>query len=229
MRLRKSPRSRNTSHALSGRRRSNYTRSATGAEPRAYSLPDAKEVPRLSAGSAWHQLRLVWQFNWKTAKSDVGCHTVLLTLVGRASAELTELEPQLSIHKLADDEPRREALPDPERGAVRAPPVRLERAVADLGVIDEPAAAVVGGLHHRAVDSSGVVVYDGSGLSRHNLVTPETLVKTLVAMMRVGQTALAPTMGDRFLKIDLCDPEVAAGEIARRIARLRTNGRDDIC
>ncbi|GAC1605497.1 MAG: MFS transporter [Pseudarthrobacter sp.] len=38
---------------------------AAGGEARAYSLPDALDVPRLSAGSAWHQMRLVWQFNWK--------------------------------------------------------------------------------------------------------------------------------------------------------------------
>jgi putative MFS transporter len=52
---------------------------ATGAEPRAYSLPDAKEVPRLSAGSAWHQLRLVWQYNWKiTAAAWSLFFTILL-------------------------------------------------------------------------------------------------------------------------------------------------------
>jgi biotin carboxylase len=33
------------------------------------------------------------------------------------------------------------------------------------------------------------------------------------------QQALAATMGDRFLRIDLCDPEVAAGEIARHRAK----------
>jgi len=38
---------------------------ATGAEARAYSLPGPQDAPRLSAGSAWLQLRLLWQFNWK--------------------------------------------------------------------------------------------------------------------------------------------------------------------
>ncbi|WP_028270530.1 MULTISPECIES: MFS transporter [Arthrobacter] len=38
---------------------------ATGAEPRAYSLPEAQDAPRLSAGSAWLQLVRVWRFNWK--------------------------------------------------------------------------------------------------------------------------------------------------------------------
>ena len=38
---------------------------ATGAEPRAYSLPEAQDAPRLSAGSAWTQLRLLWQYDWK--------------------------------------------------------------------------------------------------------------------------------------------------------------------
>ena len=37
---------------------------ATGAEPRAYSLPDPQDVPRLSAGSAWTQLRGLWQCSW---------------------------------------------------------------------------------------------------------------------------------------------------------------------
>ncbi|WP_309074606.1 MFS transporter [Paenarthrobacter sp.] len=38
---------------------------ATGAEPRAYSLPEPQAAPRLSPGSAWTQLRRIWQFNWK--------------------------------------------------------------------------------------------------------------------------------------------------------------------
>ncbi len=38
---------------------------ATGTEPRAYSLPDPQDAPRLSAGSAWIQLRSLWQFSWK--------------------------------------------------------------------------------------------------------------------------------------------------------------------
>ena len=38
---------------------------ATGAEPRVYSLPAPQDAPRLSAGSAWTQLRALWQFNWK--------------------------------------------------------------------------------------------------------------------------------------------------------------------
>ncbi|MEX2394666.1 MAG: phosphoribosylglycinamide synthetase, partial [Actinomycetota bacterium] len=33
------------------------------------------------------------------------------------------------------------------------------------------------------------------------------------------QQALASTMGDRFLRIDLCEPQVAAGEIARHRAK----------
>ncbi|MDJ0319547.1 MFS transporter [Pseudarthrobacter sp. PS3-L1] len=53
--------------------------SATGAEPRAYSLPAAKDVPRLSAGNIWHQLRGVWQFNWKiTATSWLLFFSILL-------------------------------------------------------------------------------------------------------------------------------------------------------
>ena len=52
---------------------------ATGAEPRAYSLPEPQAVPRLSAGSAWQQLRGVWQFNWKiTAASWALFMSILL-------------------------------------------------------------------------------------------------------------------------------------------------------
>ena len=57
-----------------------------------------------------------------------------------------------------------------------------------VGVADSGAAIVTRQLREWGVDSTGVVVYDGSGLSRHNLVSPETLIKTLVAMMRDSAT-----------------------------------------
>ena len=57
-----------------------------------------------------------------------------------------------------------------------------------VGVADSGAAVVTRQLYEWGVDSSGVIVYDGSGLSRHNLVSPETMVKTLVAMMRDSTT-----------------------------------------
>ncbi|MET3810713.1 MFS transporter [Arthrobacter sp. UYEF3] len=38
---------------------------ATGAEARVYSLPEPQDAPRLSAGSAWIQLRALWQYDWK--------------------------------------------------------------------------------------------------------------------------------------------------------------------
>jgi len=53
-----------------------------------------------------------------------------------------------------------------------------------VGVADSGAAVVRRQLFEWGVDSTGVVVYDGSGLSRHNLVSPETVVKILVAMER---------------------------------------------
>lgn len=38
---------------------------ATGGQARAYSLPEPQDVPRLSAGSAWTQLRALWRYDWK--------------------------------------------------------------------------------------------------------------------------------------------------------------------
>jgi D-alanyl-D-alanine carboxypeptidase/D-alanyl-D-alanine-endopeptidase (penicillin-binding protein 4) len=57
-----------------------------------------------------------------------------------------------------------------------------------LGTADSGAVVVERQLAAWGVDSSGAVVYDGSGLSRHNLVTAETIVKTLLAMMRDSAT-----------------------------------------
>lgn len=58
----------------------------------------------------------------------------------------------------------------------------LERT--SVGIPDSGAAVITRQLRAWGVDSTGVVVYDGSGLSRHDLVTPETMVKILVAMQR---------------------------------------------
>ncbi len=57
-----------------------------------------------------------------------------------------------------------------------------------VGTADSGAAVITRQLGEWGVDSTGVVVYDGSGLSRHDLVSPETMVKTLVAMMRDSTT-----------------------------------------
>ena len=71
-------------------------------------------------------------------------------------------------------------------GEVLLKTLGLERA--GVGVADSGAAVVRRQLTEWGVDSAGVVVYDGSGLSRHDLVSPETLVRTLVAMMRDSTT-----------------------------------------
>lgn len=53
-----------------------------------------------------------------------------------------------------------------------------------VGIPDSGAAVVTRQLRAWGVDSTGVVVYDGSGLSRHDLVTPEAMVKVLTAFQR---------------------------------------------
>lgn len=64
----------------------------------------------------------------------------------------------------------------------------LGRERTGAGTADSGAAVMTRQLRDWGVDSTGVVVYDGSGMSRHNLVSPETLIKTLVAMMRDSAT-----------------------------------------
>jgi D-alanyl-D-alanine carboxypeptidase/D-alanyl-D-alanine-endopeptidase (penicillin-binding protein 4) len=58
----------------------------------------------------------------------------------------------------------------------------LEKAGA--GIPDSGAAIITRQLREWGVDSTAAVVYDGSGLSRHDLITPEAIVKVLVAMQR---------------------------------------------
>jgi D-alanyl-D-alanine carboxypeptidase/D-alanyl-D-alanine-endopeptidase (penicillin-binding protein 4) len=53
-----------------------------------------------------------------------------------------------------------------------------------VGVADSGAAVITRQLRAWGVDSAGVVVYDGSGLSRHDLVSPQTLVTILSAIQR---------------------------------------------
>jgi D-alanyl-D-alanine carboxypeptidase/D-alanyl-D-alanine-endopeptidase (penicillin-binding protein 4) len=64
----------------------------------------------------------------------------------------------------------------------------LGREITGVGTADSGAAVMRRQLAEWGVDSTGVVVYDGSGLSRHNLTSPETVLKVLLAMMRDSAT-----------------------------------------
>jgi D-alanyl-D-alanine carboxypeptidase/D-alanyl-D-alanine-endopeptidase (penicillin-binding protein 4) len=60
--------------------------------------------------------------------------------------------------------------------------IGLERT--GIGSADAGAEIVTAQLYAWGVDSSEVVMYDGSGLSRHDLVTPRTIVRILAAMQK---------------------------------------------
>jgi D-alanyl-D-alanine carboxypeptidase/D-alanyl-D-alanine-endopeptidase (penicillin-binding protein 4) len=53
-----------------------------------------------------------------------------------------------------------------------------------VGIADSGAAVIKRQLLSWGIDSTSTVIYDGSGMSRHNLVTPEALVKILIGMQK---------------------------------------------
>jgi len=53
-----------------------------------------------------------------------------------------------------------------------------------VGVADSGAAVIKRQLLTWGIDSTSTVIYDGSGMSRHDLVTPEALVKILIGMQK---------------------------------------------
>lgn len=53
-----------------------------------------------------------------------------------------------------------------------------------VGIADSGAVVIRRQLAAWGIDSTSTVVYDGSGMSRHDLVTPEAIVKILVAIQR---------------------------------------------
>ena len=91
-----------------------------------------------------------------------------------------------------DSPPLREILPhflkpsQNQIGEILLKTVALEKT--GVGTADSGRVVMKRQLFDWGVDSAGVIYYDGSGLSRHNLVSAETLVKTLVAMMRDSAT-----------------------------------------
>jgi D-alanyl-D-alanine carboxypeptidase/D-alanyl-D-alanine-endopeptidase (penicillin-binding protein 4) len=60
--------------------------------------------------------------------------------------------------------------------------IGLERT--GVGSADSGSAVVTRQLLQWGADRDGFVVYDGSGMSRHDLVSPETIVRTLLAVQR---------------------------------------------
>jgi D-alanyl-D-alanine carboxypeptidase/D-alanyl-D-alanine-endopeptidase (penicillin-binding protein 4) len=60
--------------------------------------------------------------------------------------------------------------------------IALERT--GVGSADSGAAVVSRQLLAWGAERDGFIVYDGSGMSRHDLLTPETIVRTLVAIQR---------------------------------------------
>ena len=60
--------------------------------------------------------------------------------------------------------------------------IGLERT--GIGTADSGSAAVSRHLLAWGAERDGFVVYDGSGMSRHNLLSPETILRTLVAVQR---------------------------------------------
>ena len=91
-----------------------------------------------------------------------------------------------------DSPPLREILPhflkpsQNQIGEILLKTVALEKT--GVGTADSGRVVMKRQLFDWGVDSAGVIYYDGSGLSRHNLDSAETLVKTLVAMMRDSAT-----------------------------------------
>jgi D-alanyl-D-alanine carboxypeptidase/D-alanyl-D-alanine-endopeptidase (penicillin-binding protein 4) len=67
-------------------------------------------------------------------------------------------------------------------GEVLLKTVGLERT--GSGTADSGAEVFGEQLRKWGIDSTGFVIYDGSGLSRHDLVSPETIVKVLTAMQK---------------------------------------------
>ena len=110
---------------------------------------------------------------------------VATTRITDSIASITEPFDSLYVF---DSPPLRDILPpflkpsQNQIGEILLKTLGLERT--GVGIADSGAVVVTRQLREWGVDSSGVYVYDGSGLSRHDLVSPETIVKILLAVQR---------------------------------------------
>jgi len=104
--------------------------------------------------------------------------------VSDSLADTTATETLYSFQSL----PLRDILPHFEKpsqnqiGEILLKTIGLERT--GVGTADSGAAVVSRQLLAWGAEQDGFKVYDGSGMSRHNLVSPETIVRTLVAIQK---------------------------------------------
>lgn len=107
---------------------------------------------------------------------------------GGTSAVIVPLTEHLDTLYVFDSPPLKDILPPflkPSQNQIGEILIKtLGRERLGVGIADSGAVVITRQLREWGVDSLGVLVYDGSGLSRHDLVTPETIVKILTNMQQ---------------------------------------------